>query len=434
MKSIFKWGIIIIVAFIFLYAFSSSYTSRNIDHLDYVIAIGFDTVENSDDLEISFEFANISSFSENSSSKDSSPIINTVVAPSLSSAVNLMNAYVGKHINLAHCKVIVFSEELASKGILDTVSSLINNSQIRPTANIIISKGKAGDYIENSVSSLEKVVTKYYDIFPSSSEYTGYTSNIILGEFYDTLISEDVGSVAILGTLSPSYTKNQSDSSSSNEGQSSDSSSEKQSNGSSETEEKNPPDTSENMPPDEKITKGDHGVENIGLCAFKNDKYLGDLTALETLSYSLIRDEVDNFTVTMDNPFDPNKKIDISVESLSSTNISVETKDNPIINIDINLTGKVLNGLDQLDFSRSDTLDKLNESLKKYLNDQILAYLNKTSKEFKSDLNGFNKYAKKNFYTISDFNDYNWSQKYENAIFNLNINSNIISSLLIQNS
>lgn len=427
MKSIFKWGIIIIVAFIFLYAFSSSYTSRNIDHLDYVIAMGFDAVENSNDLEISFEFANISSFSENSSSKDSSPIINTVVAPSLSSAVNLMNAYVGKHINLAHCKVIVFSEELASKGILDTVSSLINNSQIRPTANIIISKGKAGDYIENSVSSLEKVVTKYYDIFPSSSEYTGYTSNIILGEFYDTLISEDVGSVAILGTLSPNYTKNQSNSGSSNEEQSSE-------NQSSETEQNNTPDTSENMPPDEKITKGDHGVENIGLCAFKNDKYLGNLTALETLSYSLIKDEVDNFTVTMDNPFDPNKKIDISVESLSSTNISVETKDSPIINIDINLTGKVLNGLDQLDFSRSDTLIKLNDSLKKYLNDQILAYLNKTSKEFKSDLNGFNKYAKKNFYTVSDFADYNWSQKYENAIFNLNINSNIISSLLIQNS
>ena len=217
MKSFFKWSIIIVVSIIFLYAFSDSYSSENIDKLDYVIAIGIDSVPDSNNLEISFEFANISSFSEDSSSKDSDPIINTVSTPSFSSAVNLMNAYVGKHINLAHCKVIVFSEDLAKKGILDIVSSLINNSQIRPTANVIISKGKAGEYIKNSVSSLEQVVTKYYDIFPSSSEYTGYTSNIILGEFYDSLISQDVGSVAILGSIN-SESKDDSSSSNSDSG------------------------------------------------------------------------------------------------------------------------------------------------------------------------------------------------------------------------
>ncbi len=236
MKSFYKWSIIIVTSLIFLYAFSDSYSSENIDKLDYVIAIGLDTIPDSNNLEISFEFANISSFSEDSSSKDSSPIINTVTTPSFSSAINLMNAYVGKHINLAHCKVIVFSEDLAKKGILDIVSSLINNSQIRPTANIIISKGKAGEYIKNSVSSLEQVVTKYYDIFPSSSEYTGYTSNIILGEFYDSLISKDVGSVAILGSIN-SKSKNNQDSSNNNSGSDSqDSSSEENSSNSNQNE------------------------------------------------------------------------------------------------------------------------------------------------------------------------------------------------------
>jgi len=39
LKSILKWIIIITISLIFLYAFSASYSSQNIDRLDYVVAI-----------------------------------------------------------------------------------------------------------------------------------------------------------------------------------------------------------------------------------------------------------------------------------------------------------------------------------------------------------------------------------------------------------
>ena len=52
MKEAFKWIIILITTFIFLYAFVSSYNAESIDHLDYVIVIGVDTIENSDNFSI----------------------------------------------------------------------------------------------------------------------------------------------------------------------------------------------------------------------------------------------------------------------------------------------------------------------------------------------------------------------------------------------
>ena len=199
MKKALKWIVIAITVLIFLYAFSSSYNSQNVDHLDYVIALCVDTVPDSDDLKVSFEFANLSSFSESSSSSDNKPIINSIVAPSISSAINIMNGYVGKQINLSHCKVIVFSRDFSQKGVLNEVALLTHNIQIRPTTNIVISEGEAVEYIENSVSSLEQVLTKYYSLFPTSSEYTGYTSNIPLGKFYENLLNKDIGAVTILG-------------------------------------------------------------------------------------------------------------------------------------------------------------------------------------------------------------------------------------------
>lgn len=436
MKSTLKLTIFIIISLIFLYGFSDSYRSENVDQLDYVIAIGVDAVPDSQDLQISFQFTNLSPFSQNSPSEGNEPIIDKVISSSIIGGVNLMNAYAGKQLNLAHCKVVIFSEEVAKRGLLPEISSLINNSQIRPTTNIIIAKESSSKYLESSTSSLEQVLTKYYDIFPHSSEYTGYTSNIILGDFYDTLINKNVGSTAILGTISGSSEDSSEQKSSSSEGESSESSSSSsKSESSDETSNVTNASTVEDLDSGEPTIDGDRGTENIGLCVFKNDIYIGDLTPMETLCYSLLKDEVDNFLVTIPNPFDENTKISISVDALSSTQISIDTSsDNPKIKITFNLTAKATTGIDKLNYSDFQVIDTLNSALKDYLSTQISNYLYKTSKEFKVDINRFDKIVKRNFLTTQDYQNYNWGQKYENSEFDINVKCNIKSSLLMQNS
>ena len=283
MKTALKWLIVIITSLIFLYAFSASYNSQNMDRLDYVIALGVDSIPESDSLAVSFEFANLGSFSENASSKDTEPIINTIEAPSISTAINIMNAYIGKQLNLAHCKVIVFSKDYAEKGLLSEISVLMHNTQIRPTTNVVISESDAHEYLKNSVSSLEQVLTKYYDVFPTSSEYTGYTSNIPLGEFYESLLNKDAGSVAILGQKS--NVRKQTISSSSSQSTSNGETSMNKSLESSEEESSSNPKTGSISDPNaeqskddilenQAILEGDRGTENIGLSVFKCDRLI----------------------------------------------------------------------------------------------------------------------------------------------------------------
>lgn len=112
---IFKYIIIIILLIVFIGAFSISYTSHSIDNLAYVIAIGIDVGSTKDNLKITFQFADSSNFSSNGSpSEGPATIINSVESSSIDTAINLMNSYVGKELNLAHCKVIVFSEEVCT--------------------------------------------------------------------------------------------------------------------------------------------------------------------------------------------------------------------------------------------------------------------------------------------------------------------------------
>ena len=98
-------------------AFSASYTSRKLGNLAYVLALGIDVGEKAK-LKVSAQFTKSSAVSPASgtSSEDSSNIVLVSgEADSLFSALNLLNSYIGKEINLSHCSLIIFSEEFAKQ-------------------------------------------------------------------------------------------------------------------------------------------------------------------------------------------------------------------------------------------------------------------------------------------------------------------------------
>ena len=175
--------IIVITAF-FLTNFSSIYT---IDDYAYVIAMGLDNSDDSD-LILSLQIAipaGSSKRSESSSSQSSSSIVSTVKCKNINGGVNLINDYLGQKLNLSYCKAMVFSEEIAKKGIGNYICTATNDIEIRPSCDIIVSKCSALDYITNSKPLLENLSSKYYEIASSSQKDTGLTRTISLMSFYN---------------------------------------------------------------------------------------------------------------------------------------------------------------------------------------------------------------------------------------------------------
>lgn len=109
--------VFIILLCIFGNAFSASYTHRNLGNLAYVLALGIDVGENSK-MKISAQFSKSSALTPGSGSspEDTSNIVLVSgEADSIFSCLNLLNSYIGKELNLAHCSVVVFSEEFAKQ-------------------------------------------------------------------------------------------------------------------------------------------------------------------------------------------------------------------------------------------------------------------------------------------------------------------------------
>ena len=395
---------IFIIIVLFIIAFSSSYASLNMDNLAYTLAIGIDT-SNQNKLEVTFQFSTLSSSSESGTSGKSEPILNSVHASSLNNAINLMNNYMGKKINLSHCKVIVFSENIAKQGISNEIYTLSNNPQLRPSANILISKCTARYYLEQTKPELENSMASYYEILTNSSEYTGFIHNSTIGTFFYSMLCKDCEAYAILGNVNDSHTENNNVINSQKDYL---------------------------MNISESSISGKNSAECIGIAVFKDDKIVGELNALESICFLAIDDSIDRFLISVPDPNNNQNYLDIYLGTYGMPKIKVDTSTNsPYIKIEMDLIGRIYSMSENSDYLNSETMDEISRSCNSYLESSFSNYLYKTSKEFHSDINGFGKKALSNFKNTKDVDDYNWLKNYQNAFFDVKINTSIKSGMLI---
>lgn len=171
-----------------------------------------------------------------------------------------------------------------------------------------------------------------------------------------------------------------------------------------------------------------NNIENMGIAVFKNDKLIGELNGLETICHLIIANDLNSCNIQIPNPYNSNNTIDMNLSINKKTKISFDLiNGTPYIQIIINLNSRILSVADNLDYSDSSVISKVENETNSYLTQVMYNYLYKTSKTFNSDINGFGKYALHYFSTIDDWNNYNWLDNYKNSFFNVNINTSIKS-------
>ncbi len=395
-------GIAGIIIVLLIFSLSGCYSVQSIDDLTYVIALGIDKGKNNT-LALTVQFTFPTS-SESASGEAAPTIVNTVECASINSGITLLNSYTSKEINLSHCKIIVFSEELAVSGIGEEIFTLSNQVEIRPDSNIIISKSTAKEYIENSKPELENLVAKYYELNLFSQEYVGFTENISISNFFNKLNTTSIEPTAILGNGNKLNLP------------SSD----------------NSEDELDIVAGELPITEYKRESENLGIAVFKDDKMVGELTAIETMLHLILTDNFESGIITLNHPLKENSTIDIALYFHKKTNIDAKLiNGSPFATIEVFLNSRLLSvDKNSGDFD-ADEIKELESLINSYLANAILNYLYKTSKEFESDIDGIGQNLLTKFKNSKEWNNYNWPQNYKNTFFKVHVNTNIKSSFLL---
>ncbi len=364
---------------------------------------GIDSSENNK-LEVSFQFTQPIP-AESGSTEKVEPILNTVTSSSISNAINLVNSYLGKSINLSHCKVIIISEKLAMQGISEEIYTLINDTQIRPSTNIIVSKCTAKYYLTETKPEMENLISKYYETFTASSKFVGYMPNATIGNFFNSLSSNTCEPYAILGGINKEQQKNTNEFNSQKD---------------------------YTIKASESSIQGENNAENIGVAVFKNDKLVGELNGLETISFLNIRNDLNRFLISIPDPSDENNYLDIYMSPVNKVKIKIDTSTTtPYIKLKFKLSGRIYSISENTKNLSTNSLAMISDSCNKYLETIFLEYLYTTSKNLKSDINALGNYALSNFFTTTDFENYNWLENYQNAFFDVEVDSSVKSGMLL---
>lgn len=401
-----KKNIAFFLIFIILVVFiAKEIRIRTIDDLAYVVAIGLDSGDN-DILKVTFQIASTTgSTSSANSESTSNSTISTVETSSIDNAINLMNTYLSKELSLAHCKAIVISEELASGGIANYLYTLINKMEISPKCNIIISRVNSDYFLKESSSSIEKNTTKYYQIIPTTANITGYTDTITLRDFFSRMGDTFAQPYTILGNVNTGNNSNNS---------------------------LLPTESSAVTKAGESNMKSPNKVEISGIAVFNADTMVGQLNSIETICHLILSNKLKTCNITIPSPFSDTDTIDLSINFKKSTKIDVEILNgSPFVKTKVYVNARILTMTKDSDYLNSKNLSEIEEYANSYLESQINNYFYKTSKEYKSDILGLGKYVVGDFLTWNEWIEYDWLNQYENAFFNVNVQTDVKSGYLL---
>lgn len=391
----------LLIIILCLFTLSGCYNAEGLETLAYAVAVGIDKGENNE-IKLTLQFA-LSNDSDSSggSSQSQKSTITAIECATLDSGIALINSYISKKVNLSHCKAIIISEEIAYEGISEYIYTFVNNLEVRPDCNIIISRCNAYDYLNNSEPTLESVSARYYEFILNSSEYTGYTQNIQLSDFYSNMLSTTSQAYAILGGINTDATHKS---------------------------HSNLPnyDIEGSYKADETPIKTETGVEDMGIAVFKNDRLVGELNGMEALCHLLVVNDFKNATISVPNPYNKNSALSLYINSNKSPEIDVKIiNGTPYIKCNFYISGYVLSLDENMNYSDASTMNLINESTNLFLEQNISSYLYKTAKDYKSDIGNFGKHVISNYFTWNDWVESDWLFNYQNAFFSVNVDTNI---------
>ncbi len=428
---------VILCSFIMVFVLSGCYDYIEPNDLSYVVAIGVDKGKQEGLYNYTLQFARPTQISGGSSEQGGSgeETIGTVKveAPSIYSALNVANHVISKTFTLSHTKIIVISDEIAKEGIGRIVDSAGRSTELRPTVFFCVSAGEAGKYLESVKPVIEINPVKYYRLIFESPNSSYIPKNDSGNVFQNMKADTKQCTLPYVGVGQGSSGGSSSSESNSKNGSSNGGSSGKSQSSGGENQAQSPQPSSEqnnNIPINEngfeyhmkEYVAGKLDIEKqnesevLGCAVFKEDKMIGVLSGIESEMLNILAGEFTTGYSVLYVPQTPDNPATIRIEQQKKPQINIDLENGiPKIKIKLALLGNFVSV--PTDYVIENELTEFEENTSGYIEEYALKLLEKTVKEFNSDIVGFGKNAKGKFLTNKEFEDFGWNEAYKNAQF-----------------
>jgi spore germination protein KC len=346
------------------------YDRIEVDDMSYVIAVGIDK-DRSETIELILQIVMPSKIEEGGG-KDSI-YTERIKTTDISTGINTTNNITGKIINLSHVKTIVFSKEIAQEGIQHYIKEIVNEEGFRPSINVVVAEETADEVLSSLISTANWNPSCAHKLNGHTYLHSELIKSTTLHEFYLGLGKEHTNVVTALADK-------------------------------------------------EKV---------IGIAIFNKGIMAGHLNEKESLYYSLMNSETNEYIIPMLNVIDEGNQLTIKLSKSAKPTYSLidfkkSIDKNNVIKIRINLKvdAQILSNNNTYFSMNTANSNLIKEKIEQQITKGIIEYLEYT-KLLKADINGFGEIIKRRFLTLSEWEIYNWPKPYKDIEFNVNTTVNL---------
>lgn len=386
------------------------------DNYAYILAVGVDQGEENR-LKITYLIANSKEMGREGGDAGQKSLVTSVESPSVFATLNMVNTYVGRRLTLMHAKIIIFSEEAARSGLMGSfVAAIGQYREVRGTMFIGVTKGTAADRIADILPILETNPAKYIELIAGSGITTGFTPQ---AEHFDTMyiaLSAD-GIEPVTMLFGPSREPGEAS-------RGGDTAGEREMNGGGEGERT----AADEFRPEGDYTAGtlprEGGVDfgAMGAVAFRGPVMVGEMTGDETMAWGMINGKFRQSIISLPDPLAEGAVLSAAVSEGRKPRIRVSLVDGkPRIDVKITLEGNVLGIQSLIDYQQPDKQSVLEEAYKRKIEKMLNKIIERSQKEFRSDIFGFGLYARRHFLTLDAWKQVRWEELYPEAEISLTV-------------
>lgn len=352
MRLRYKIVALLIALFLITTALSGCWDHRELNEWFVLTGMGMDAADNDDEMEFTFQVANIQqgqsgSGSSGGQSKGEEVLTFNFIDKSLARSITQLNRDNDKKLLFQHNQIRLFGTELAQRGIKEQLDLLLRDYQARLEVPMAVAEGKAKDVLKLKLPHEPNSGIFLGQLFKDLSELSDkYVVRLI-----------DLVHMFLDGTIAP-------------------------------------------VMPILKITTTENdevGIMFDGMAVFKEDKMIGKLNNEETLGYILSCGDTKKLNINIQAP---EGKALLHIYNLKcEKDITVDEDKHAVVTLKINAKFN-LNELQGFKNFKPDQLIKYLEKLAQEKISELLFAALKTSKELKADVFGFctmasNKYVKR---------------------------------------
>ncbi|GFP77206.1 Ger(x)C family spore germination protein [Clostridium fungisolvens] len=417
--------VVVVIFFSCLSLLGCTKDSREIDNQVYSLVIGCDKgICNKMRVTVQFPVYKTASNGNSGNDKNSNgssqgvsnngnTLFETVEAPSVLEALNLLGSATTRRISLVHTKTIIISEAVAKEGVEDYLAPISRFRETRRIMQVVICRGSAEEFIKNNNTLIGESTAKAMELASTQANYSGYFPEQTFQEFYTGVISPYKQSYAVYAGLNEFKKLQPLDKSGSL-----------------------PLDSNEifssmlktqyNRPPGEMPRSGNRKIEFMGVAIFNGSKMVGTLNAYETRYLLMVSGKFQRGFFTLEDEQSKGEAIVVDMRLGRRPKISTHFADGiPIINVKLNIEADIGAIQSRIPYEDLDKIEELNQTIEQLIQRGVSDVIRKTQQEYNTDVFGFGKKVARSFFTVTEFEEYNWLKHYKDAKINVEVDANV---------